>query len=529
MQHDAFAQATHVLKLESELRSTLAKMQVALDAIAEAIVWTDKDGKLQWGNRAFGRLIGRMLIEVLGRHVADLLPLERAGKPVPRRDHPVTLAIQGQVCSEMCFELPRSDNNRVLEVSAARTLVSEHEISAVLVIRDVTEHKQAEKDLQGSQALYHSLVESIPLQVFRKDRESRFTFANERFCESLGLPLEQIVGKTDLDFYPEHLAAKYQRDDRRVLETGEIFQDVEQHQRPDGERLYVAVVKTPVFDADKRIVGTQCMFWDVTVNRWAEEQKAQLHLARLTQQNLLPKPPEVAHFDIGGACLPAEATGGDYFDYIPLRDGSIGIIIAEVSGHGFGPALLAAVTHACLRTLALTQADIDIAAMLSTANRLLYGDTTDEQFVTLVLVRLDPQARCMYYSSAGHPTGYILNAAGEVKTRLASTSAPLGLGPAGAFPVAAPIALAPGDLVLLISDGVRESMSPDKALFGDDRTLDVVRAHRQHGAQAIADVLCHTARAFRGTAPQSDDITAVVIRLPSDSQECVVRGDLGRR
>ncbi len=167
---------------------------------------------------------------------------------------------------------------------------------------------------------------------------------------------------------------------------------------------------------------------------------------------------------------------------------------------------------ACLRTVTLTKCQIDIYAILSTANRLLYGDTSEGEYVTLIFARLDPRTRSLSYSSAGHPTGFVLASSGEIKGHSSSIACPLGLSPGEAFPMAPPITLEPGDLVLLMTDGVKEALSPDTAFFGQDRALEIVRSHRRQSAQEIAETLCKAARAFCGTAPQRDDFTAVVIK-----------------
>jgi two-component system sensor histidine kinase/response regulator len=136
--------------------------------------------------------------------------------------------------------------------------------------RDITDRKVAEQALRDSEALYHSVVEHLPVALFRKDRQGRFVFANRLFCESLGLPLEEIVGKTDLDFYPEGLAHKYMQDDRDVMESGTVFEDIEEHCAPDGINRYVEVLKAPVHDARGELVGLLGIFWDVTARKRAE-------------------------------------------------------------------------------------------------------------------------------------------------------------------------------------------------------------------------------------------------------------------
>ena len=124
--------------------------------------------------------------------------------------------------------------------------------------------------IRESVALYHSLVESLPLNVMRKDSEGRIAFGNQRYCETIGAPLEELIGKNDFDLFPAELALKYTADDRRVLETGHVFNDIEKHQTPDGENLYVEVFKGPLHDSQGGIIGVQVMFWDVTQRQQAE-------------------------------------------------------------------------------------------------------------------------------------------------------------------------------------------------------------------------------------------------------------------
>jgi PAS domain S-box-containing protein len=137
--------------------------------------------------------------------------------------------------------------------------------------RETDERRRAEQVLRDSQALYSSLVENLPVHVLRKDLEGRFTFANTSFCRLVGRSLDDILGKTDFDLFPAELAEKYRHDDRMVAESGRLFQDVEANQGEGGMR-YVEVMKSPVHDASRRVVGTQAVFWDVT-QRWLAEKE----------------------------------------------------------------------------------------------------------------------------------------------------------------------------------------------------------------------------------------------------------------
>ncbi len=163
------------------------------------------------------------------------------------------------------------------------------------IMRDVTERAEADQALRDSEALYHSLVESIPLNVMRKDLDGRITFANRKFFETAGSNREATVGKTDHDLYPAELANKYREDDLLVIATGKTLESIEAHHTPDGRTLHVEAFKTPVRDADGGIVGVQILFWDVTARKEAEdalkhardelEERVRLRTAMLTKAN----------------------------------------------------------------------------------------------------------------------------------------------------------------------------------------------------------------------------------------------------
>jgi serine phosphatase RsbU (regulator of sigma subunit) len=248
----------------------------------------------------------------------------------------------------------------------------------------------------------------------------------------------------------------------------------------------------------------------------ATEEK--IGVAREIQQKLFPaSAPALPGFDIAGSSFPAEATGGDYFDYLRLADGSLGVVIGDVTGHGFGPALLMAATRAYLRALAQTYTDVGM--ILTLANRVLSEDIGDDRFVTLLLARLDPATNSLVYVSAGHQNGYLMNAAGHVKTPLKSTGIPLGVLPDFTYSSSPSISLEAGDLVVLLTDGVAEAHTPDQIAFGPDRVLELVRFYRTDGARQLVNNLYYAVRAFSQNAPQRDDITAVVIKVKATSME----------
>ena len=242
------------------------------------------------------------------------------------------------------------------------------------------------------------------------------------------------------------------------------------------------------------------------------ETQEEFRVAREIQQRLFPKTsPQPGPFDIAGATHPAQATGGDYFDYVAMADGCLGIVVADVTGHGVGPALLMAETRAYLRTLAMNATDV--GEILTGTHRALADDVDLERYVTLLLAKLDPRSQSLSYASAGHPTGYVLEASGAVKALLKPTGVPFGAPLKAPYAAAPPIPLAAGDIVLLVTDGIEEATSPDNQFFGAQRILDVVRSHTRNTAQEILQALEDAVREFSHNQPQLDDMTVAVVKV----------------
>jgi PAS domain S-box-containing protein len=511
-----------VHQVEESLRTSLQLLRDVLDRAPVVIFVKDLHGRYQFVNRQWEAQFRKRREEIIGRSVHDIYPAAQAD---------VLLANDRRVIEA---GTPLEFEEEVTAPDGVITFLSEKfplrdETGACYAVcgisTDITERKKWEKALHDSEALYESLVQTLPVCILRKDMHGCFTFANRTFCQEMKRRLGEILGRTDFDFFPAELAQKYVTDDRRVMATGEVFADVEAHRRPDGTKTHVEVVKSPLRDSRGQVIGLQCVFWDVTARKHAEEElgrnAAEFRVARRIQQKLFPT--AVPHipgmdvgsatfgFDIGGASYPAEAVGGDYYDYLPLLDGSLGVAIGDVSGHGVGPALLMAEARAYLRAFAQTQ--VEVAAILSLLNSVIAEDIEGDWFITLLLTRLDARARTLTYASAGHPTAFIFDADGRVKHTLPSTSIPLGIQRTTTFPASEPIPLDPGDLILLVTDGLVEARAPDGSSFGAERIQTLIRVYRHLSAAAIVENLYYAVRAFAQNRPQYDDITATVVKV----------------
>ena len=155
----------------------------------------------------------------------------------------------------------------------------------------------------------------------------------------------------------------------------------------------------------------------------------------------------------------------------------------------------------------------DIASLLNRLNRSLAATLGGNQFVTMFLGRIDPRERSLEYASAGHESGYVLRHSGDIGVVLSSTAPPLGIFPDQQYDPGPAVPLERGDTIVLLTDGITESMDADDAMFGTEGALDFIRCQRHAAAGELVQGLYRAARAFAGCAPQMDDIMSVICKV----------------
>ena len=249
--------------------------------------------------------------------------------------------------------------------------------------------------------------------------------------------------------------------------------------------------------------------------RLFEEEQTYLHLreeVRLAfeiQTSLLPKiPPDVPGYDITGASFPAETVGGDYFDYIPLADDHLGLCVGDVSGKGLPASLVMANVQATLRGQA-PWADT-VSTCLERANKLLCQSTGKGTFVTLFYGILDPHRHLLHYANAGHNKPLLRTAAGDI-TRLELGSLVLGCLPDHVYEETT-LPFAPGDVLLIYSDGLTEAMNPAREQFEEKRLSALLKEYATQPAQTLIDRIVEEVKRYVGAASPHDDLTLLVVK-----------------
>ena len=242
----------------------------------------------------------------------------------------------------------------------------------------------------------------------------------------------------------------------------------------------------------------------------AERQAAHdLAIAKQVQTRLFPQhQPRTRTLVYAGICHPARSVGGDYYDFLNLGSRRLGLVVADIAGKGIGAALLMANLQAALRSQCATAWE-QPERFLQSVNRLLHENTGDGDYATLFFAEYDDETRKLRYSNCGHPAALLLRGHERVE-RLSSTCTVVGLFEKWDCAMEERV-LAPGDTVLLYTDGVTEAMNGEGEEFGEERLLEAARRHRE---LSLPDLLATVAQQARGFSAheQTDDITLIVAK-----------------
>ena len=264
-------------------------------------------------------------------------------------------------------------------------------------------------------------------------------------------------------------------------------------------------------DLENRVVERTEQLKSAMARQQQETQERQrleqeLHIARLIQQTLLPKSlPGLPDYEVAAYYQPARQVGGDFYDFLELPDGRLGLIVGDVSGKGVPAALVMAITRTMLQAAYRLGSPGEI---LEQVNNNLYRDIPPNMYVTCLAALLDSRTGRLQYANAGHDLPYLRHADGVSKLR--ATGMPLGLMPGMSYEQKE-FTLQPGDSVLLYSDGLVEAHDPQREMFGFPRLQGFVGAHP--GGATLIDTLLAELERFAGEEwEQEDDITLVTLQ-----------------
>jgi sigma-B regulation protein RsbU (phosphoserine phosphatase) len=276
-----------------------------------------------------------------------------------------------------------------------------------------------------------------------------------------------------------------------------------------GDKRLLASVASQAGIAMRSITLAEKMAERMEAERRAEQE---MQIARQVQSRLLPQEsPSLKTLECAGKCIQTRAVGGDYYDFLDLGSGGVGLVLADIAGKGMSGALLMANLQANLRSqyaLALE----DIPRLLRSVNRLFYKNTETNSYATTFFAVYDDETRCLRYVNCGHNPPVLLRGSGAVE-RLGATATVLGLFEEWDCNVIE-CKLESGDVLVIYTDGISEageSEAADSEEFGEERLLAVIRQHQQRSAGEVLDGILSEVQRF-SPDEQADDMTLIVAR-----------------
>jgi len=512
----ATAQARQIQQVIDQEALDEEAVRVIFEMLPVGVLVADTDGNSLFHNRAAREILGTAdakpgdlakSITISGWYLPDKAAL------LSYEELPVVRVLRGEEVQDELFFVGNDERPQGVWIRVTGRAVRDSEgfiTSALLLMRDVTEGRLS----QQTSALLSQVVEQIADGVLLTDRQGFIEYVNPAFETMTGFSADDVRGRTprilksglqDPTFY-ERLWSE--------LLAGRSFQATIANRKKTGEIYHVEETITPIIDETGSASHFVAVIKDITQVLNTQEREVQLRLARQIQQKFHRPAPAVPGFDLAGAGYPAYETSGDYFDFIPLPNNRLGIAVGDVEGHGFGSALVMALTRAYVHSFAAMGLEVD--QILSQVNRMLVEDLGSSCFVTLMLASLDLSSRSLVCADAGHIPGYVLSQSGSTEHTLESSGPPLGLFPDVGYSRNPPITLHPGQLLALLTDGITESATPDGIEWEAKGALDYLVAHRHRPAHQLVEGLYHEALRFSCHEPQKDDITSVIVKVGPD-------------
>lgn len=345
-----------------------------------------------------------------------------------------------------------------------------------------------------------------------------FIDVNESACRQLGCSRQEVLSGPWDRFFPEEAVARA----RELLAVG-LEQGWDQDtitttllKCTGGELPVEVTIRLVTFN--KELYGV-AVARDITERKRAEQALLEnsrmlrdMELARQIQLSLLPtSPPALPGVSLAGCCVPAAHVGGDYYDYYPRGTGSVDMVVADVSGHSIGAALMTAEARSVLRAQLATGSSA--GEVLAALNRILYEDLDrSELFITLFCACYDTSRHTLFYANAGHVSPLLFRCSEKSCQWLDAEGLILGVREDVSFEEKG-LELGEGDVLLLYTDGVIEARDTAGEFFGTDRLCTILNRCHRESPQAIIDAVLGEISAFTGTPALEDDVTMVVMKV----------------
>ncbi|WP_228719797.1 PAS domain S-box protein [Methylococcus geothermalis] len=521
----ATGEVTHYLVIQQDIteqkrdKEALAESEERFRQVAEMAgewLWEqDPEGHYLYSSGAVRAILGFEPEEVRGKHYLDLLTPED-------RQHWMNALPSSKASQKPFFRLinryRHKDGHEVYtESTGAPIFGGQGELIKWRgVDQDITSRKRYEDELR----VRNRAIESASVGINIADAQSKGlpnVYVNPALSRITGYSREELLDHSMRMLQGAETDPERIEEIRDAIRAGQPCQLTIKNYRKDGTPFWNELLISPVKDEAGVITHYIGIQTDVTERRRAEEERHELEIAKQIQLSLLPKAPlHLPTVEIAGLCVPATHVGGDYFDYFHWGD-RVELVIADVSGHSVGAALIMAEARSALRaetrrTLAEPARGDGVARLLGGLNDMLHEDLSGaDLFITMFYVRYECLTRRLSYANAGHNFALLLRNGEESCIPLDAEGLVLGVRKGVAFEDRT-LDMQPGDWLLLYTDGVIEAQNGEGEFFGITRLCQLFSTRRALTPEAMVAELLAQLRAFLGKVPLRDDVSMVALR-----------------
>jgi PAS domain S-box-containing protein len=405
---------------------------------------------------------------------------------------------------------------------------------AIETIRDITDRKHAEQEIVQSRRSLADIISFLPDATLAINLDGIVITWNKAMEELTGIPAASMIGKGDFEYsLPFYQERRPMLADLILMPETEV-ESLYTHVQREGDILvvdtfipnlrgrsgrYFWAKASPLYDPQGNVTGAIETIRDITERREMEgrlaRSNAELQIAAEIQKSFMPDViPQITGFTIAARTVMAKEVGGDFFDVIPfeiiaLEKGTLGLLIADVSGKGVPAALFMALSRIVVRVNALWHRDP--AKAIYDANNIITQDSKSGMFVTLFFGTLREMDRTLTYVNAGHNPPVVFRSRDGTLEELMPTGIVLGAVENREYS-SRTIPVGPDDVIVMYTDGVTESINAQEEMFGEERLKAIITKNASFPAQEILDRILSGVQEFTGDMPQFDDITLLVIK-----------------
>jgi sigma-B regulation protein RsbU (phosphoserine phosphatase) len=495
------------------LQESEGRFRLVAEMVGEWLWEQDAGGHYTYSSAAVEAILGYRPEEILGKHFLDLMTAEDRARwleSLPPAEHAKASF------TRLVNHYRHRDGHEVFTESTGAPVVDEQgRVSRWRGMDlDITDRKRFEDALRLRDRAIEAANVGIAIADARVPNYPNI-YVNPALCRITGYSREELLGRSLRLLQGPETDPEARAKIRKALDERESCEVVLRNYRKDGTAFWNELLLSPVQDesgATTHYIGIQT---DVSERRRAEEERHELEIAKQIQLSLLPKAPLRLHgIEVAGVCLPATHVGGDYFDFFSYG-GNVDLVIADVSGHSVGAALIMAEMRSTLKAEIRRDRHrpAGTADILNALNDVLYGDLSGaELFITMFYLRYELETRRLRYANAGHNRALLLRRKDSGCIQLDADGLILGIKREVAFEEKG-LVLQPGDMLLLYTDGVTEAQNDAGEFFGLSRLCGAFCAHRAQPSEALLQALLGELREFRGKGDFQDDISMVAVRL----------------